>query len=193
MTGRSRPITSWVTGVCLIVLPVLAAGQSLGDAAKKEQARREKVQHAGGRAPAFTEEDLSSTPGRLANDPNELPVNSEAGAPAAETRPASAAGRSPLRPQAGPPETPEAYWRGRFRAASARVELARRQYDTLQRMIRFGQPARHDANGRVVIYSIHQLKAQADLAAAELAAAEKALESLLDEARRAGALPGWLR
>jgi hypothetical protein len=50
-----------------------------------------------------------------------------------------------------------------------------------------------DENGRRVIYSNQQLKAKADQAQAELAAAQGAMESLLDEARRKGALPGWLR
>ena len=60
-------------------------------------------------------------------------------------------------------------------------------------MIRLGQPAKYDENGRRVIYSIHQMKAMADEAAAEIRQAQEALDDLLDEARRAGALPGWLR
>ena len=60
-------------------------------------------------------------------------------------------------------------------------------------MIRFGQTGSYDTNGRRVIYSIHQMKAIADAAAAELAAAQAALEGVLEEGRRAGAQPGWLR
>jgi len=87
----------------------------------------------------------------------------------------------------------EEYWRGRFAEASSRVEDAQRRLDAFLRMISIGQPAHYDANGRRVIYSIHQMKAMADAASAELASARTALESLKEEGRRAGALPGWLR
>jgi hypothetical protein len=60
-------------------------------------------------------------------------------------------------------------------------------------MIRIGQPARYDANGRRVMYSIHQLKQMADVAAAELASAQTALENVLEEGRRSSIPPGWLR
>jgi hypothetical protein len=43
------------------------------------------------------------------------------------------------------------------------------------------------------MYSARQLKQMADRAQAELAEAQKALDDLLEQARRAGALPGWLR
>ena len=51
----------------------------------------------------------------------------------------------------------------------------------------------HDANGKRVIYSIHQMKAMADASAAQLVAAQSALDKVIDEGRRAGAQPGWLR
>jgi len=60
-------------------------------------------------------------------------------------------------------------------------------------MIRIGQPAMYDENGKRVIYSMQRMKSMADEAQAELEAAKQALDALLDEARRAGALPGWLR
>jgi hypothetical protein len=44
-----------------------------------------------------------------------------------------------------------------------------------------------------VIDSIYQMKEKADAADVELQAARKALEDQYDAARRARALPGWLR
>ncbi len=50
-----------------------------------------------------------------------------------------------------------------------------------------------DEKGATVIGSVRQLQGLTRRARAELAAAEKALEDLLEQARRAGAQPGWLR
>jgi hypothetical protein len=46
---------------------------------------------------------------------------------------------------------------------------------------------------KVVCAVLLMLKTMADKAQLELESAQKALEDLLEEARRAGALPGWLR
>jgi hypothetical protein len=51
----------------------------------------------------------------------------------------------------------------------------------------------YDANGLRVIYSQQQMKVMADAAQIHIEAARKDLDDLLDQARRAGALPGWLR
>ncbi len=50
-----------------------------------------------------------------------------------------------------------------------------------------------DEKGQTVIGSVRELQGLTRRARAELAAAEKALEDLHDEARRAGVPPGWLR
>ena len=181
----------WCAAACLVALAAFANGESLGEAARKESERREKIRDAGGSAPSLTEEDLATTKGTLANDPTAPPATTVAQRTGGTT---SASGL--LRPSipAGPsPETQEEYWRRRVAQAQARVEQARRRHEALQRMIRFGQAGMYDANGRRVIYSIHQMKAMADAAAAELAAAQAGLEGVLEEGRRSGAQPGWLR
>ena len=91
------------------------------------------------------------------------------------------------------PPDPEQFWRGRSAQARVRLEAAQSQYDRLQRAIRMGQPAMYDGNGQRVQYSAQDLKAMADAAEAELAAAQAGLDAVLEEGRRAGALPGWLR
>jgi hypothetical protein len=50
-----------------------------------------------------------------------------------------------------------------------------------------------DERGRAVIRSVEELQKLTATAKAELGAAEKALDDLLEEARRANVLPGWLR
>jgi hypothetical protein len=178
--------------VCLVVLPPLTAGQSLGDAAKKERDRRDKVREGVGSVRTLTEEDLATTKGTLANDPKAVPTKVDDGGSSkpdggAATRGASAAAADEASSKN------EERWRRRAAEARARVAEAQRRSDALQRMIHLGQPAQYDENGRRVMYSIYQLKAMADRAAAELASAQTALENVLEDGRRSGVPPGWLR
>jgi hypothetical protein len=170
----------------LLALPELAAGQSLGETARKERERREKLRQAGDAAPLVTDDELAANKGTLANDPKQaVPAQPEA------QRPATRGGRA-VPQERGVPNA-EAFWRSRASAARRRAEEAQERCDAFQRMIRFGQPGSYDANGRLVIYSQQQMKQMADAADAELASAQAALEQLLEDGRRAGALPGWLR
>jgi hypothetical protein len=183
--------------VCLLVVAAATraaafdAPASLADAAKKEAERREKAKKAGAATRTLTEEDLASAKGTLANTP------AGKGSPA----PTTAGGKDHpgMRVTEVPDEAPtegargEDYWRGRVGAARARVEGAQRRLDALQAMIRFGQPGQRGENGRITIYSAQDMKAMADSAAAELAAAQAELETVLEDGRHAGALPGWLR
>ncbi len=181
----------------LAILPALVAGQSLGDAAKKENDRRDKLRKAGVTSRTLTEEDLATTKGRLANDPREQTGTRADGdgtkREATASRRVVSAPDGALSGDSDRSDEKEQYWRGRAAEARARVEDAQRRNDALERMIRLGQPAHYDANGRRVIYSTHQMKSMADAAAAELASAQAALENVLEEGRRAGAQPGWLR
>jgi hypothetical protein len=172
-----------------LVLPALASGQSLGEAAKKERERREKVRESGAGARTLTQEDLAANKGALANDPG---VRS-AGAEEASADGKAAATASRPRPNAGGDARGEEYWRERAARARDRIAAAEERQMALQRMIRFGQAAQYDESGREFKLSAHRLKQLADAADAELAAARKALEDLLDEGRRAAAMPGWLR
>jgi hypothetical protein len=177
VAGRSAALC-----LLLVLTPSLTGGQSLGDAAKKERERREKMRQAGGvAAPTVDADSLAANRGSLAND---------------TSRPASTVAETP-RPATIPPAAgaggTETYWRSRAAAARRRVDEAQRRVDAFDRVIRFGQSGEYDANGRRVIYSQQQLKQMADEAGEELAAARAAFERLEEDGRRAGALPGWLR
>jgi hypothetical protein len=170
----------------VLVSPALVLGESLGDVARKERERREKLQKGGPTARTLTEQDLASTKGTLANDPNAPPATVE-GAPAASTR-SDGPDRS-----GGLGRGSEAFWRAQAAQARDRLASAQREYDMYQRWLYIGQPHSRDSNGNDVIYSAQSLKRMADAAEARLRAAEKALQDLEEQARRAGALPGWLR
>ena len=175
----------------LAMLPAVAGAQALGEAAKKERERRDKLRQAGVSTKTLTQDDVANSKGQLANDPNEAAATEDA--PPARDPEAAASGpvsavREPTSPTRG-----EDYWRGRVEAARGRLAQAQARHDAMQAVVRLGQPASYDKNGKRVMYSIHQLKVMADAAAAALAAAQKALDDTLEQARRSGALPGWLR
>jgi hypothetical protein len=178
---------TWSGAVLVLALPALALGQSLGEAAKKERERRDKLRQGGAGARTLTEDDLATTKGALANDPKAKAP--ESAAPEKGGRASGTSGEG----AGDSSKSGEEYWRGRARAARGRVADAQRRCDAFQRMIRLGQPASFDENGRRVIYSVQQLKTMADAADSELLAAQAALEATLEEGRRAGAQPGWLR
>ena len=76
-----------------VLIPLLAAGQSMSDTAQKERERREKQKAAGASAAVITEESLKANKGSLANDPGA--AKSGAGKTA---RPNSRPGAAPAAP-----------------------------------------------------------------------------------------------
>jgi hypothetical protein len=181
--------------VGLVSMPLAAGAQSLGEVAKKEQERREKVRKAGVTTKPLTEADLANSKGAVVNarateggEGTDSPPAS--GTTEGATNEATATGAAQTEE---PRETPEESWRRRVGHARARLANAQQQHEYLQQVLRSGQPLRVDENGRRIISSNQQLKAKADAAHAALTAAQTALDSLLEEARRQGAQPGWLR
>jgi hypothetical protein len=183
-------------GAVLVVLPLAAGAQSLGEVAKKEQERREKIRKAGVTTKPLTETDLVNSKGHVVN-----PTATEGGEEATQTQAAGGSGEGGTAPTTDsatatdepPRETAEESWRRRAGHARARLANAQQQHEAMQQVLRAGQPMVVDENGRRVIYSNQQLKAKADAAQAALAAAQTALDNLLEDARRQGAQPGWLR
>ena len=173
--------------LCLLfTLPAaLAVAQTMGDAAKKERERREKLrQTAGGSAATVDADQLAANRGTLANDTKQ---------PAAAAADGKNQSNQDDKPAQAAAQDAETYWRSRVAAARRHVEEMQRRYDALDRMIRVGQGGQRDANGVRRIYSQQDMKWMADSAQADLAKAKAALEALADEGRRAGALPGWFR
>jgi hypothetical protein len=174
-----------ILALCLFASSAEIRGQSLADAAKKEQERREKAKQAGAASKPLTEEDLQTTKGKIANDPTKGSVGT-----AAPLVPYQGDTRSSATEDLG---KKEAFWRSRYAAAKARLNDAEKRRSASQMAIHAGQPLMTDATGRRVAYTNGQLKQIADAADAELAAARQAMDTLMGEAGRAGALPGWFR
>jgi hypothetical protein len=157
---------SLVLFLCLV--PSLSFGQSLADAAQKEKERRKKVDAQASPAPVLTNESLTNAKGQLATDPN------KSGSPAPSTPDASAPG----------PKENETQWRQKVQAAKTRLDEAKKRYTAAQNRVvvpgRAGAPVQNAQN-------------ETAAAKANLDSAQKAMDDLMERARREGVPPGWLR
>jgi len=179
----------------LVVSPAWA--QSLGDVARKEEARRKTVKAAG---KVYTNDTLRKEPEAPppATAPSSAPA---AAAPVPSGSPGQAQGHGgeaqPAAPQPDQKKKDEVYWRGRI--TEARQNLARSQvfHDALQSRINALTTDfvnRDDPAQRRVIEA-DRLKALAELdrVTKEIAQSKKGIADIEEEARRAAVPPGWLR
>jgi hypothetical protein len=182
----------FVVAAALLALPPIAGAQGLGDASKKEKARRE--QSKAPKTKTYTQDDTLGLPPVA----NETPDTSSASAPPPAggsgdlifpSARESSAGGSSENARRGE----EAQWRARVARAQARVEESRKRYEDLAAKNLVPGYEYQDSRGRTTIHSIEELQAMTARAKADLEAAEKALADLLEEARRASVPPGWLR
>jgi hypothetical protein len=169
----------------LLVGPSLVFGQSLGEAARKEQERRKKNKQAGVQAKVITEEDLRSGSPEAATKEVEAQPDAPAPQPAA-TEPEVSSGEPDRAAQ-------EQRWRARAAAARADVARAEAAVKELSQLSLVEGEYYVDDQGNKVIRNLAHLRELVAKADADLARARQALANLEEEARRSGALPGWLR
>jgi hypothetical protein len=179
-------IPSWTVAALVLALPAGAPAQGLGDASKKEQARRKQAQQQGTKAKTYSEADLQGLP-PIANGADAAQPAASDVAPPPAAKSASGSGEERVRQQ------DEQRWRSRVAAANARLEAAQKAYDTLSSMVLVPGYVYEDAAGRTVIGSVEQLQGMTARAKAERDSAQKALDDLLEEARRQNVPPGGLR
>ena len=179
--------------IALLMIAVPSTAQSLGELAKKEQARKKAAPPA---AKTYTNDDLkqvpppTGTPGKPADD----------AAKAAEAKPGDAKTGEPQRVDATKPAEPakgETYWRGRITAAREDVRRNEAFKEALQSRINAlttDFTARDDPYQRAKIGDDRQ-KALAELSrlTTDIETGNKLIAEIEDEARRAGVPPGWLR
>jgi hypothetical protein len=177
--------------VLTVVMATSAAAQSLGEIARKEEARRKSVKEAG---KVYTNDSVRGAESAAAPVPVTLSTP--------EATPPSPSGTQ-QEPNAKPttkpdePKKDEAYWRGRM--TEVRDGLARAQ--TLQEALQSRINAlnadfvnRDDPVQRSKVASDRQ-KALAELERVkqEIQQLQKAITDSQEEARRAGVPPGWVR
>jgi len=172
----------------LLLAAPAASAQSLGEIARKEEARRKAVQS----GKVYTNDSIKPEPGGAS------PAPASAAPPAAA--PPSVAGAQGSRPDEKPAEDPkktEQYWRDRVAAARNGLQRAKMFEEALQSRINALSAdfaARDDPAQRSVVATDRQ-KALAELERVkkEIADFEQQLRDIEEEARKAGVPPGWLR
>lgn len=169
----------------VLVCPSLAAGQSLAEVARKEQERRKKNKAAGVQAKVITEDQLGAK-GKSSGEATAPPA-----ANTPEARPPAPAvdddGERQVR------EQQEQYWRSRMAAARAEVTRHEDVLKELEKLSLVPGESYVDDSGQTVIRDLAHLREMVANAQRRLADARRAVDDLEDEARRQGALPGWLR
>lgn len=169
-----------VLALAAILVAAGVSAESMAEAAKREQARRKKIEEAGARAHVIDAEVVRTV---APPDPRATPRPTATDTPATDGE--EAPDESEVRKQN------EATWRQRVEAARARLAEAQKSFDWTQ-TIPYDAERLLDGQDRVIAegaVAIEKVKADAK---AELAAAREALERLLEDGRRAGVPPGWL-
>jgi hypothetical protein len=196
-----RSIARFATlGTALALAAGLASAQSLGEIAEKEKQRRKAAEEKRGKARTLTNDDLARTKGRLANDPGAAVPASPA--PSAAPAPADARSgvyrRAASEEDAGTPEgaRDEVYWRNQARqrrAEVARLTQVVAYAESLANAMAYGAPRLSDDGLTDWQAKRAQVLRDLETARQQLKQAQQALAGLEDEARRAGALPAWVR
>jgi hypothetical protein len=172
----------------------LVRAQSLADVAKKEEERRKAVP-----APAkvYTNKDLSAPP--AGSPPPSSGTSSSTASTAPTDSPKDAKGSSGDKPEkeAGQTTKDEKYWSGRLKELRDKLDRDTSFADALQTKVNSLTADfvnRDDPAQRAIIERDRQ-KALAQLTTLQkdIATDKKAIADLLEEARRAGVPPGWLR
>jgi hypothetical protein len=163
----------------LLGLASRVSGESLGEAAAREQARRQAAQRQAAPVAVVHEEELKNATGRIANDPTL--------APAAQLPPVGASGLVAAPSATDDMRGREAFWR---QEARRRRNQAASAEQALKDVERWANPtyAGKDRPSCPITRRSDRRKARADAARAR-----QALDSLEEDARVGGALPGWVR
>jgi hypothetical protein len=177
-----------------------ASTQSLGDLAKKEEARRKAV---AGSGKVYTNDSLRPTQPTAGSEPAVDSTSPSAQpavpAPAAGTPPASDTKKDEAKADAKPdaPKKDEAYWRQRLQAERDAIDRSKVLIEALQSRVSALQT---DFVNRDDPASRGQLAAERQRALAELDRMKKEIEQrtkavadIQEEARRAGAPAAWYR
>src|SRR5215217_5869318 len=127
--SQVRSLRTWVLGLAMSVLGcAIGSAQSLGDVAKREEARRKQVNNP---AKVYTNDDLRGD----AAAPAAPSRTGDAAAPKAAQPASPAAGSPPTDSEkavAADPKKTEAYWKDRLTKARSDLDRARTFADALQ-------------------------------------------------------------
>jgi hypothetical protein len=187
-------------GVALGLAASVANPQSLAEIAEKEKQRRKAAEAKGGKGRTLTNDDLAKTKGQLANDPGAgaSPAPSPGASPAPRDAGSNVYRRATPEARSATPDRArdEGYWRGlarQRRAEVTRLTEVVEYAESLANAMAYGAPRLSD-DGRTDWQAKRaQVLQDLETARQQLKQAQQALAALEDDARRAGALPAWVR
>jgi hypothetical protein len=198
LTLRRSAVQVLVVFVALAaVLTSGAPAQSLGELARKDQARAKSG------AKVYTNDDLKGSPAPATAAPAD-----DAAAPKPDTKAADgnaksgdakADGKTDAKADAKPadPKSDAAYWRKRVQELQTSIDRSKLFADSLQSRINgltADFSARDDPAQRSVVAGDRQKAlTELDRVKKEIQLQTKALADLQEEARKSGVPPGWLR
>jgi hypothetical protein len=169
-----------------------ASAQSLGDIAKKEEARRKTVKSPG---KVYTNQDLRADTSSAPEPAPPASAAADATQPAAPNAPAAAQPAQPA--PADDQKKDEAYWKDRLTQARTALDRAKTFADALQSRINAlttDFAARSDPAQRSVIEQDRQKAlAELDRVSKEIKDNTKAITDIQEEARKAGVPASWYR
>lgn len=183
----SRRLAALCAAVVIVAVPAVAGAQSLADVARAEQARR-KDQPAPSKV--YTNDNVKAdiTPSAPVADGGAAPADAAA-TTAAPVAPEAAAASGEVRDQK--------YWHDRITGAREQLERSKTFADALQTRVNTlsADFVNRDDPAQQAVIGQNRAKAVAELdrVQREIAAHNKNIAAIEDEARKAGVPPGWLR
>jgi hypothetical protein len=185
---------TWVLGVGIWLLGfTLVSAQSLGDVAKREEARRKQVTTP---AKVYTNDDLRGDTSAPAPAPPAAQTPPPSGTPPAAPA-ADAQSKGTDKAAADDAKKTEGYWKDRLAKARGDLDRAKTFAEALQSRINAlttDFAARSDPAQRAQIGNDRQKAlAELDRVKKEIEANTKAISDIQDEGRKAGVPAGWVR
>jgi hypothetical protein len=193
----SRPRFTAFVWCAMLAFAASSAAQSLADVARKEEARRKNIPEP---AKVYTNRDLKPVPSPAsppaASTPDAKTDEKAAPEKGESAKPADKNDKNDKNDNALPARD-QAYWAGRLKAAQEQLARDETYVAAMQSRINALTTDfvnRDDpAQKRTIEQDRLKAIAEMDRLKQAIASDKKALDSLLEEARRAGVPPGWLR
>ncbi len=167
----------------VLVVAIPCSGQSLAELAAKEAARRAAIKEP---ANVITEKDLPA---------DKTPAGRRAPVEADGARPSATPPRTSTTTKTDDNGHDERWWNARVQPLVEKLNRATRQLETARARARAisAEMQRSGTPARVAARKLQSVATEVDRRAVEVVNARRALGDLEEEARKAGALPGWLR
>ncbi len=195
----SRRLATVFVAALLVALPGLAGAQSLADVARAEKSRRQEQPTA---SKVYTNDSVKSdiTPSTTSTPLPGVATSDAASAAAMAAAPVATDGSGTdvaTAPSAGGERRDQAYWKNRISAAREQLERSSTFAEALQTRINAltadfvnrDDPAQQAQIGQNRAKAVAEL----DRVQREMAAQNKSIAAIEDEARKAGVPAGWLR